>query len=287
VTTTLALTIVLAQIQPAPVDRAALARDALDVLGTKCVQCHGSNLPHPRASFGYVNDLRKLVQSGKYVAPGKLEESEIWKQIKDDDMPPDGAARGPLTPDEKERIRAWIEAGAPTLEPEVGGPPDQIETSGAAPPTPETTSERSPLDRAIVLLGRMHVLAVHYPVAMLTGAAGAEVWAALRKQATISTTTRVLLWIGSVSALGAAVLGWIHAGGGAIESPLTITGTHRWFGTLAAAASLGVAIGAQRVANRGSAPGGMRWAIVALGALVAGAAHFGGLLTHGAEFFRP
>src|SRR6185369_7036279 len=92
-----------------------LARAALDVFASKCVQCHGQDVPHPKAGFGYVTDLQRLVSSGKYVAPGALDKSELWKEIEEGDMPPDKALAGPLTPEETDAIRRWILGGAPPL----------------------------------------------------------------------------------------------------------------------------------------------------------------------------
>src|SRR5262245_41627529 len=103
-----------------PIDQARaqenpLARAALDAIAVKCVQCHGPDVPHPKAAFGYVTDLNRLVVSGKYIVPGDLEKSELWKEIDEGDMPPDNAKAGPLTPQETEAIRQWILGGAPPL----------------------------------------------------------------------------------------------------------------------------------------------------------------------------
>src|SRR5436190_13479844 len=109
--------LVLAQ-SPIAQDRAQenpLARGALDAFAAKCVQCHGPDVPHPKAAFGYVTDLNRLVASGKYIVPGDLDKSELWKEIDEGDMPPDNAKAGPLTPQQIDAIRQWILGGAPSL----------------------------------------------------------------------------------------------------------------------------------------------------------------------------
>ena len=295
----LTLSAALAQVPPpsveAPPDPHALANAAFAALTAKCAECHSSNLPHPRGKFGYVTDLRRLVDSGKYVVPGSPRGSELWKQISDDDMPPDDARAGPLTESEKASILAWINAGAPALADE---PPAEARTPTREPvsapvePTPRADPIPTPsfAARAVVLIGRMHVVIVHFPIALLVSAAAAEAWGLWRKTPTIAPATRFCLWLGAISAVAAGGLGWVHALDGfpgALANPWTIAGLHRWIGTGAAVLAPLVAIGAERAVRRGTCGPLLRWAIIALGILVGVAGHFGGLLTHGAEFLSP
>src|SRR5258708_5533722 len=107
------LTLLLAQIPRSWTASDELATAARAVFATKCIQCHGPQVPHPKAAFGYITDLHRLVASAKYIVPGKPAESEIWKEISDGDMPPDEAKAGPLTQAESDAILAWIVGGAP------------------------------------------------------------------------------------------------------------------------------------------------------------------------------
>src|SRR5579862_4437339 len=164
-----------------------LAAAAKAVFATKCIQCHGPQVPYPKAAFGYITDLRRLVASGKYIVPRKPGESEIWKEISDGDMPPDEAKAGPLTQAESDSILAWIVAGAPLLrEGERANPASDVPSrdartgpmiavgdrsedpaSGDAVPP----ADRKPLvQRAVELIGRAHVIVVHFPVALLISA---------------------------------------------------------------------------------------------------------------------
>jgi mono/diheme cytochrome c family protein len=83
------------------------------VFQAKCAGCHGPDLPRPRGRFGYVLDLKRLAADPEKIVPGRPAESELWALVEHDEMPPPDAPRGPLTPAEKEAVRAWIEKGAP------------------------------------------------------------------------------------------------------------------------------------------------------------------------------
>jgi mono/diheme cytochrome c family protein len=271
----------------APTD---LARGALAVFATKCVQCHGPDVPHPKAGFGFVTDLPRLVESGMYVVPGKPEESEIWKQISDGDMPPDEARAGPLSQAEKDAIVAWIAAGAPIDRPSSASALGTAHDD-AMPSDPTQDGPGGSLSiRALDLLGRFHVLVVHFPVAMLVVAALAELWACCRRVQAPLPQVRLCLWIGSVSAVLATGLGWLHALDGfpgPAANPLTIGGLHRWIGTAAGLLAPVVALMVERNSRDRKRTPLTRGAIFGLAAIVGLAGHFGGLLTHGSRFFDP
>lgn len=94
-------------------------RDIRPILSGKCFSCHGPD--QPRRKAGLRLDTRQGVfgeaKSGnRAVVPRKLEESELYQRIMSEDederMPPlkDGK---PLTRAEVERLKSWIEQGAP------------------------------------------------------------------------------------------------------------------------------------------------------------------------------
>src|SRR5258708_1642798 len=191
------LTLLLAQIPRSWTASDELATAARAVFATKCIQCHGPQVPHPKAAFGYITDLHRLVASAKYIVPGKPAESEIWKEISDGDMPPDEAKAGPLTQAESDAILAWIVGGAPL--PSKGATANAAsevpskDTRTGQPPTGTGRSQNQPSDdaveqpvrkplvqRMVELIGRAHVIVVHFPVALLISAGMTELLAALR-----------------------------------------------------------------------------------------------------------
>jgi mono/diheme cytochrome c family protein len=295
------------QLSPGGDDLAGAARS---VFAVKCVECHGPEVPFPKAAFGYVTDLHRLVASDKYIVPGQPEKSEIWKEISAGDMPPDGAKAGPLTQAESDAILAWIVAGAPVPQEGPGGN-SKVEVQGSSTdsvaPGPEIAerdqgddppstgasqqASRGPACRRLVgLLGRLHVVLVHFPVAMVITAALAEMWSILRNARALLPAVRFCLWVGAISALAAGGLGWIHAFDGfpgPFANPLTIAGLHRWIGTAAALLAPLVALIVERDTRLEKRSVLARGAIFALAAAVGVAAHFGGLLTHGPGYFDP
>src|SRR5262249_55555413 len=150
-------------------------------------------------------DLEKLAASGKYVVPGNLEKSEVWQEISEGDMPPDNAKAGPLSAQETDAIRRWIVEGAPSLNAK-GGSVEGASTQYPSAPTadnpsrvaaaPPAEEKASPGARAVALLGRFHVLVVHFPLALLLTAVSVEVVSGLRRSWSVSPSVRVCLSLG-------------------------------------------------------------------------------------------
>jgi Protein of unknown function (DUF1553)/Protein of unknown function (DUF1549)/Planctomycete cytochrome C len=94
-------------------------RDIRPILSDKCFQCHGPDskkrkadlrLDLPESTFG------AAASGERAVVPGKLDESQLFHRItstEDEEKMPPPSAKKPLTPSEIERLKAWIEAGAP------------------------------------------------------------------------------------------------------------------------------------------------------------------------------
>ncbi len=99
-------------------ERVDFAREVRPILSNRCFQCHG---PDEASREG---DLRLDTRSGLFssgndgaiIAPGKPLESELYLRVTASDpdrrMPPAGSDSPPLTPEEVEKIRRWIEQGA-------------------------------------------------------------------------------------------------------------------------------------------------------------------------------
>src|SRR5436305_4058662 len=80
------------------------AGDVRVVFSAKCARCHGPQLEKPRAGFGFVLDLRRLAADPNKVVPFKPDESDLWQQVQNDEMPPPDSPTGSLTANEKEAI---------------------------------------------------------------------------------------------------------------------------------------------------------------------------------------
>ncbi len=91
-----------------------LATEVRRVFAAKCAGCHGADLARPKGRFGYVLDLARVAANPEMVVPSRPAESELWVLVERGEMPPADARTGALTAQQKEVIRAWIAAGAPT-----------------------------------------------------------------------------------------------------------------------------------------------------------------------------
>jgi hypothetical protein len=150
----------------------------------------------------------------------------------------------------------------------------------------ETAPSPSFVMRLLRWLGKIHILAIHFPIALLTMAALAEAWCAWRRMREPWSPVRFCVLVGTAGALGTAILGWLHAdAGGYGHSFLPLLTLHRWIGTTAAVWSLGIASLAERDAHHGKRSQAFRVALWTGSALIGVAAHFGGSLVHGEDFF--
>ena len=259
-----------------------LGGEVREIFAAKCLECHAASLRQPKGKFGYVLDLPRVAGNPKLVVPGNADHSKLWKLVHDGDMPPDDARKGPLSDAEAETIRAWIVGGAP--------PPGQMQAAAAPASAPaavarvERPRRASFLGRVVRLSGKLHVLVVHFPIALLAVAALGEtlvIWGRGNRD-----LVRFCLALGAAGAAVAAALGWVLAAtGGFAGGDPTLT-VHRWLGTSAAAVALFAFIASERAARRTGRRLPLRAALFTSAILVGISGHFGGMLVYGTDYFR-
>jgi hypothetical protein len=94
-------------------------RDIRPILSEKCFSCHGFDAKHRKAGLRLDTREGALATNDgvRAIVPGAADKSELWKRLvtKDveDVMPPPEAHKPALTPAQLDKIRRWIEAGAP------------------------------------------------------------------------------------------------------------------------------------------------------------------------------
>ena len=94
-------------------DKFKVSKEVFDLLRNRCHQCHGEQSQYENLD---VLD-RKSLLDGKFVTPGKPEDSAILAAISDNRMPkgastePESRNR-PLSLEEKNLVKLWIEQGA-------------------------------------------------------------------------------------------------------------------------------------------------------------------------------
>lgn len=100
---------------PAKVD---FETQVLPLLRRSCFECHSGELKKPKGGIR-LDDLESIREKSKtdsLVFPHKPERSTLYRSLNlpaghDDVMPPEGEAP-PLTPEEKDTVRRWLEEGA-------------------------------------------------------------------------------------------------------------------------------------------------------------------------------
>ena len=281
-----------------------LAAQTLAIFGEKCFGCHtAAAKPKPR-KFNYVDDLTKLAGNPKFIVAGDPDKSLLYKQIVEDEMPPEDSDVQPLTPAQRDVVRAWIKAGAPAGRTVPGGLAEPIRLatnpggtissnehkSAAAPPRPT----RPFFTRLILWLGKFHPLAAHTPIAVLMAAAIAEMLFLKYRSPALTSAARFCMVLGAMGAILTAALGWAMATGysGAEREALE---NHRWAGTAAAILCIPIALlgewGARRAHRDGRDwHGPSRWlfrvSVFFVAGLVGFAAHIGGIIVWGADMFQ-
>ena len=106
----------------------------------RCSACHGGSTPQAGLDLRSLPGLLRGGLRGPVVLEGFSEKSALVRQIADGAMPPQGAG-GPLSPDEVDLVRDWIDRGHFADYVEVGRLLDRSFTEAEAPPV--TDADRS------------------------------------------------------------------------------------------------------------------------------------------------
>jgi uncharacterized membrane protein len=208
-------------------DGVKLAGKVHEIFEAKCLDCHGPELPRPKGKFGYVLDLKRVAENPDYIERGKPDKSELYKMVFNDEMPGEDANVPPLTKDEKEIVKQWIELGAPEA--------PQIAAESTPTPAARTAEGKVQMPvwkKALRWIGRMHPVSTHFPVALMFVAVFAESLAWWTRRDSWLQTVRFLVVLAALGAISAAALGWINAYFASYTGQLApVLKWHRWLGT--------------------------------------------------------
>ena len=143
----------------------------------------------------------------------------------------------------------------------------------------ETESKQTWTARSLDWVGRLHPLAVHFPLALFPIS-----WVALifgRRRGDAEPLIRSAIIVAGAAAAVAAALGWINGGFSLADAdPLLLW--HRWLGTGLGMAGAAVALWTWR--HRSAAHSrSMVWVLGAITALLLAQGWLGGALVHGAD----
>lgn len=138
----------------------------------------------------------------------------------------------------------------------------------------------------MALIGRLHPLLIHFPIALVLMAAAAEGAAILTGNEHWRTVAVVNVRAGAAFGLLAAVAGWWLASLPDFEKTPLLE-WHRWLGTIGATITVVSALATFRIASRRSVElWTYRVSLFAAGLLVGLTGHLGGLLVWGPNFFH-
>lgn len=143
-------------------------------------------------------------------------------------------------------------------------------------------AEMGALDAWLNLLGRLHPVMVHFPLALAIVAALVELWRAMRRHEGPSPFAVTALWFAAAGGVGAACSGWANASYGG-ESTSVDLFLHRWGGVAVAVLLVALAVTGTTASRAGHAAwsGIWRMGLVLCAGFVAAVGHFGGNLVHG------
>jgi hypothetical protein len=97
--------------KPQPAVRAvSFASRVLPIFQDKCIACHGDPTIKGGLDLRTLAAIKKGGENGAGTVAGKPDDSTIWMQIADGNMPPPKKPK--LTDDEKKLIHDWIASGA-------------------------------------------------------------------------------------------------------------------------------------------------------------------------------
>ena len=139
--------------------------------------------------------------------------------------------------------------------------------------------------KAFGWLGKFHPPMVNFPIAMILGAALAEMLLVATKRSFFVNAGRFCLWVGCVGAVVAAVLGWFFGGFLFVDESWILT-THRWLGTTTAACSVLLLVVGEQTFRRADATRRRYRASLIIGASLVGVSgFFGGSLAYGVNHY--
>lgn len=96
--------------EPAATRTPTFEGDVRPLLKAKCWSCHGEQTRKAELALHTPEGIRKGSESGPVIVPGDAEKSLLFEMVRDGSMPP--GQKNPLTKEEVETLRRWIDGGA-------------------------------------------------------------------------------------------------------------------------------------------------------------------------------
>jgi mono/diheme cytochrome c family protein/uncharacterized membrane protein len=245
----------------------------------RCAKCHGSDGTgsSARSRLPEIPDFTQATWWSRRSDPQLLASILDGK----DEMP---SWRDKISEEQARGLVAYVRAFTPTTERSGQG---QQEGPASAEPA-ESGRPSNFLGKLIRWLGEFHPPTVHYPIALLTVAAAAELLRMVtgRGKRALNAVSRYGVGFGALTAVVAGILGWF-LGGFLLTDASWVKTTHRWLGTstVACAGLVLVLSERSRHPDRQRTRIWFRVALFIVAVLVSVTGFFGGALVFGLKHY--
>jgi uncharacterized membrane protein/mono/diheme cytochrome c family protein len=265
------------------------APDDRELFRQHCVKCHGADGTGSEAR----RRLPKIPNFTDTSWQARRSDAELLASIlngKGKVMP---SGRGKISKEQARRLVGHVRAFAPDAEglshaeheqPTPAEAKEYEEQTAVEPPDPK--QPRDFIGKLIPWLGRFHPAAVHFPVALLTAAALAELLRLATGKPAFDAVSRFCIWFGALTAVVAGTLGWF-CGDLRLTDASWVMMTHRWVGTSTVACT-GLALVLGEVSHRPDRRRTrivFRVALLVVTALVLVTGFFGGAVVFGLDHY--
>ncbi len=269
-------------------DKVDFATQIKPLLEQHCIRCHG-----PESQEGdFRIDERDSVFD--WIDPGDAEFSDLWVEyIATEDetqlMPPPDEG-GPMPANQIALIGRWIDEGADWPETVLleMPPPEEVEKIEEEIAEQQQAQDQQDSSWQLIweIVGLLHPMLLHFPVALLMGGAFFAVFG-MRGESPLADAAYYCLWLAALTGILACISGWSFA----IEKDYLkwqrfdfneSIDIHRWGSILVTVLSLLLALVAAGSRRRDPYGSGAIWKLgmVLLAVLVGFVAHHGGKMTH-------
>jgi len=137
----------------------------------------------------------------------------------------------------------------------------------------------------MALIGKLHPLLVHFPIALVMAAAAAELVAIATPRHAWHTVAVANIRLGAALGVVTAVTGWLFASSPLVDASPSLE-WHRWVGMAGATGAIGAALLSSRLPVPSRRSFVYRVTLFVTALLVAITGHLGGTLVWGAGFLQ-
>jgi mono/diheme cytochrome c family protein/uncharacterized membrane protein len=260
-----------------PSASAATVPPVRELFRRHCVKCHGDD-GTGSAARGQLPAVPNFTEASWQA---RRSDAQLLASILDGKGPKMPPWRDKIREEETRGLVAYVRAFSAT----PGGSEEQEQE--APPPTEaEAAPLRSSFEKLIGWLGKFHPAAVHFPIALLTAAAVAELLRMVTGRPALDAVVRYCLWFATLTAVVAGTLGWFLGEFRLTDASWVLT-THRWLGT-ATVACAGLVLLLSQVSRRPDRRRtriGFRVTLLVVAVLALVTGFFGGAVVYGLDHY--